>query len=416
MGFPGVDCLWGQHSGNARRFSNVSSPGGTAADSNGARQVNERLASYLLDVTEGRRAGWGASVVRFFLAGFSKLYGLVVRARAGLYRLGLFRRHRLGCLVISVGNITLGGTGKTPVVEMLAAALRDAGRKVAVLSRGYKGRTSLWSRLFARRIAYKPRVVSDGREVLLSSREAGDEPYMLARNLPGVVVLADANRVKAGLYAIRKFGVDTLVLDDGFQYLRLARTFDVVLIDCTNPFGNGRLLPRGTLREPLGNLRRAAFFMLTKSNGAAVAPIRDTLHGINPDADIIETTHEPLHLQDTFNGSQRPLEALRGKRVVALSAIANPRSFEEALAALGADVVQSHRFIDHHRFSALEVAHAIEEAREHEAAFIVTTEKDAVRLPAIDVRSVPIVFLRVNIRIVRGAADFNDCVARLCYV
>jgi tetraacyldisaccharide 4'-kinase len=378
--------------------------------------VNERLAAYLLDVTEGRRTGLGARVVRALLGGLSKLYGLVVRARAGLFRLGVLRRHRLGCLVISVGNITLGGTGKTPVVEMLAAALRDAGRKVAVLSRGYKGRTSLWRRVFGRRIAYKPRIVSDGREVLLLSREAGDEPVMLARNLPGVVVLADANRVKAGLYAIDKFGVDTLVLDDGFQYLRLARTFDFVLIDCTNPFGNGRLLPRGVLREPLGHLRRAAFFMLTKSDGADVASIRETLRALNPAADVIETTHEPLHLQETFNGSRRPLEALRGQRVVALSAIANPRSFEQALAALGADVVRSHRYMDHHRFSALEVAQVIEEAREQGAAFIVTTEKDAVRLPPLDVRSVPIVFLRVNIRIVRGATDFNDCVARLCYV
>jgi tetraacyldisaccharide 4'-kinase len=160
--------------------------------------MNERLASYLLDVIEGRRTGRGAAVVRGLLTGLSKVYGLVVWARAGLYRLGLFRRHTLGCLVISVGNITLGGTGKTPVVEMIAAALRDAGRRVAVLSRGYRGRTSLWRRLFRRRIGYRPKIVSDGHQVLLSPEAAGDEPYMLAHNLPGVVVLADPDRVKAG--------------------------------------------------------------------------------------------------------------------------------------------------------------------------------------------------------------------------
>ncbi len=378
--------------------------------------MNERLASYLLDVVEGRRTGRGAGALRWLLGGLSKLYGLVMRARVGMYRLGLFRKHTLGCLVISVGNITLGGTGKTPVVEMIAAALRDAGRRVAVLSRGYKGRTSLWRRLFGRRIAYKPKVVSDGREVLLSPEAAGDEPYMLAQNLPGVVVLADPNRVKAGLHAIRKFGVDALVLDDGFQYMRLARKFDFVLIDCTNPFGNGRLLPRGTLREPLRNLRRAAFFMLTKSDGTDVAPVRETLRALNPDAEIIETAHQPLHLQELFNGAHRPLEALRGKRVVAMSGIANPGSFENALERLGAEVVRSHRFLDHHRFTALEVAHVIEEAHEHGAAFIVTTEKDAVRLPRLGVDSIPIVFLRVNVRIVRGASDFSDCLARLCYV
>ncbi len=378
--------------------------------------MNERLASYLLDVVEERCRGGGAAVLRWFLGGLSKVYGLVVRARVGLYRLGLFRRRTLGCLVISVGNITLGGTGKTPVVEMLAAALRDAGRKVAVLSRGYKGRTPLWRRLFRRRIAYKPKVVSDGGRVLLTSREAGDEPYMLARNLPGVVVLADPNRVKAGLYAIKTFGVDTLVLDDGFQYMRLARKFDFVLIDCTNPFGNGRLLPRGTLREPLANLRRAAVCMLTKSNGADVGPIRDRVLELNPDAEIIETTHQPLHLQELFNGGRHPLDALRGTPVIAVSAIARPQSFEDALVGLGARIVRSHRFLDHHRFTALEVAHIMDEAREHNAAFIVTTEKDAVRFPPLDVASIPIVFLRVNVRIVRGAADFNDCVARLSYV
>lgn len=378
--------------------------------------MNERLASYLLDVVEGRRRGVGAAVLRWLLGGVSKLYRLVMRARSGLYRLGLFRRHRLGCLVISVGNITLGGTGKTPVVEMLAAALRDAGRKVAVLTRGYKGRTPLWQRVFGRRIAYKPKIVSDGRRVLLSPDAAGDEPHMLAHNLPGVVVLADPNRVKAGLYAIRNFGIDALVLDDGFQYMRLARKYDFVLIDCTDPFGNGRLLPRGTLREPLSSLRRAAFFMLTKSDGIDVAPIRSTLRELNPGADMIETTHEPLHLQHVFSGEQRPLDALRGARIVAMSAIANPESFERALERLGAEVVSSRRFLDHHRFTALEVARVIDEARAHEASLIVTTEKDAVRLPRIGVDSIPIVFLRVNVRIVRGAADFNDCVARLCFV
>jgi len=377
--------------------------------------MSERLFTYLLDVTEGRRKGLGPVLMRALLGGLSKIYGLVVRARTGLYRLGLFRRHSLGCLVISVGNITVGGTGKTPVVEMLAAALRDAGRTVAVLSRGYKGRTPLWRRIFGRRIAYEPRVVSDGRNVLLSSREAGDEPCMLARNLPGVIVLADADRVKAGFYAMDKYGADTLILDDGFQYMRLARTFDFVLIDCTNPFGNCRLLPRGILREPLGHLRRASCFMLTKSGGVDVAPIRERLGALNPDADVIETVHQPLHLQDAFSGARRPLEMLRGKRVIALSAIASPTSFEQALTDLGAEVVRSHRFLDHHRFTALEMAHVIEEARRHEAAFIVTTEKDAVRLPGIGVDSIPIVFLRVNVKIVRGAADFNDCVARLSF-
>ena len=377
--------------------------------------MSERLASYFLDVVEGRRGGLSARVLRGVLGGLSKLYWAAVVVRAWLYKVGLVRRHNLGCLVISVGNITLGGTGKTPVVEMLAAALRDAGRRVAVLSRGYKGRTSPWQRWFGRRIAYKPKVVSDGANVLLRPAEAGDEPYMLARNLPGVVVIADPNRVKAGLYAIREFNVDALLLDDGFQHLRLARRFDFVAIDSTNPFGNGRLLPRGTLREPPSSLRRASFFVLTKTAGRDVTALRETLRGINPRADVIETTHEPLHLQHVFNGTRHALEALRGTRVVALSAIANPRTFEAALGRLGAQVVQSRRFLDHHRFTALEVARVVDEARKQGASFVVTTEKDAVRLPLLGTDAVPIVFLRVNVKIVRGAIDFSDCVARLAH-
>ena len=377
--------------------------------------MSERVASYFLDVVEGRRQGFGARVLRGVLGGPSKLYRAVVVVRAWLYKVGLCRRHNLGCLVISVGNITLGGTGKTPVVEMLAAALRDAGRRVAVLSRGYKGRTSLWQRWFGRRIAYKPKVVSAGTDVLLAAAEAGDEPYMLARNLPGVVVIADPNRSKAGLYAIRHFNVDALVLDDGFQHLRLARRFDFVAIDSTNPFGNGRLLPRGTLREPPSSLRRASCFVLTKTAGRDVSALRETLRGINPDAYVIETTHEPLHLQDAFNGTQHSLEALQGARVMALSAIAHPQTFEEALGQLGAEVVRSRRFLDHHRFTALEIAHVIDEARKQGASFVVTTEKDAVRLPPLGIDTIPLVFLRINVKIVRGATDFNDCVARLAH-
>ena len=185
----------------------------------------------------------------------SLVFRWLVWLRHLLYRVRfIFRDHHLGTLIICVGNLTMGGTGKTPVVEMLARALRDRGRQVAILSRGYKSarpkrrKFTLRQRLGAwwthRPLPRPgPRVVSDGRSVLLDSRLAGDEPFMLAKNLPGVSVVVDKDRVKAGLHAIRELGADTLLLDDGFQYLRLRHRLDIVLVDATKPFGNGHLHP-----------------------------------------------------------------------------------------------------------------------------------------------------------------------------
>ena len=180
------------------------------------------------------------------------------------------RRFPLGCQVISVGNLTVGGTGKTPVVEVFACELQKAGRKVAILSRGYRKKepsfgAKLANRLLLRERRIPPRVVSDGQHVLLDSEMSGDEPYMLASNLPGVVVLVDKDRVKSGRVAIKQFGCDTLILDDGFQYQKLRHRVEVVLVDRTNPFGNGNVLPRGILREPFRHIDRANFIFLTKT-------------------------------------------------------------------------------------------------------------------------------------------------------
>src|SRR5471032_2805020 len=226
---------------------------------------------YTVDVVLGRRADAGVAIYGAFLHVLSWLFSGVVQLRLWLYRHRILQDQPLGCLVVVVGNLTVGGTGKTPIVEKLASTLRDRGRKVAILSRGYKSKTSpLWRKAWywlSHTDEPPPRVVSDGKNVLLDSEESGDEPYMLACNLPGVVVLVDKNRVKSGAYAIKKFGCDTLVLDDGFQYLALKGRLNLLLVDKTNPFGNGRLLPRGILREPIKHLRRASYIFLTKSNG-----------------------------------------------------------------------------------------------------------------------------------------------------
>jgi tetraacyldisaccharide 4'-kinase len=238
---------------------------------------------------------------------------------------------------------------------------------------------------------------------------------MLASNLKDVVVLVDKDRVKSGRYAIEQFGCDTLLLDDGFQYWKLrGRRQDIVLIDRQQPFGNERLLPRGTLREPPSHLARANTIFITKSNGDS-EELRRRIAQFNPDASIIECVHHPLYLEDVFTGQRADLDFLKGRKVASLSGIAQPESFEQSLVKVGADLVYSKRFADHHRFTQQEVLNAINRSKKRQAETIITTQKDAVRFPKLDRRDLPIYFMRVEIKIVSGANDFQDCVRRICF-
>ncbi len=318
--------------------------------------------------------------------------------------------------IISVGNITVGGTGKTPFVEMLAEQLSRKGRKVAVLSRGYKSSRRIRARADALVENSSVRIVSTGEEVLLDSASAGDEPYLLAENLTGVPVLVGKNRFNGGRYAISTLGADTLILDDGFQYLPLHRHLDLVLIDSTDPFGNGHLLPRGILREPLRSLRRADCFVLTKTTGVPLQPIKDRLREVNPDAKIIETIHQPLYLEEVVSGRRVPPESVGGKDVCVLSAIARPESFESALERLGARVKKSIRFLDHHRFSPREIEGILERALADNVFAVVTTQKDAVRLPALKNPEPPVFFLRVAIKITGGEEEFGRLLSSISQV
>ncbi len=309
--------------------------------------------------------------------------------------------------MISVGNVTAGGTGKTPVVEILARTLTEEGRKVAILSRGYRSKKRAVTET-------QPRVVSDGRHVLLDSEMGGDEPYMLARNLPGVVVLVDKDRVKSGRYAIANFGCDVLVLDDGFQYRRLRHTHEIVLVDSTNPFSNGHLLPRGTLREPAANIRRADFIFITKSNGDT-GILRARLKKLNPRAEITECRHAPKYFKNAYGADELQLEALKGKKIVALSGIASPQSFEASLMKMGAAILSRERFSDHYRYRPQEIIDIINNADELGADYILTTEKDAVRLPHLESPKVPVYYMRMEIEILNGYENFKECVKRICF-
>lgn len=380
----------------------------------------ENAETFFLEVILERRGGFWAGIVRGILYLFSKVFELIIKLRGFLYNVRILRDSTLGVQVIAIGNLTVGGTGKTPVVEKFAQALRDQGRTVAVLSRGYRSKGQpfhvwLTNKILLRDDTTPPRIVSDGKSLLLDSEMAGDEPYMLASNLKDVVVLVDKDRVKSGRYAIEKFGCDTLLLDDGFQYWKLrGRRQDIVLVDRQQPFGNERLLPRGTLREPPSHISRASTIFITKSDGDA-ADLRKRLGELNPAASIIECIHHPLYLEDVFTGQRIGLEFLKGRKVASLSGIAQPESFEQSLVQQGADLVYARKFADHHRFTQLEVIKVINRSKKKAAEAIITTQKDAVRFPKIDRRDLPIYFMRVEIKILRGADGFEDCVRKICF-
>ena len=383
------------------------------------RRWIEQLEQFAIEVILENRGGKRAALLRGFLRLLAVIYEQIVQLRLWFYRKRVLRERALGCLVISIGNLTVGGTGKTPVVEKFARALQTGGRRVAILSRGYKSKKlPLLKRLvhsLKNREPYAPRIVSDGRSILLDSRMAGDEPYMLALNLKDVIVLVDKNRAASGLYAVEKLGCDTLLLDDGMQYLRLKHRLEIVLIDRQAPFGNEYLLPRGTLREPRRNLRRARYIFITKSaregdNAELIARIRK----YNRTAEIIECAHRPQYLENIQNGERVPLEWLREKYVGALSAIAVPQSFEDALQKLGAKIELSRHFADHHRFTDKEIEGFVKRCVHRDVDAIITTEKDSVRLPPIKKWEVPIYFLRVEIEILTGHENWQSCVDRIC--
>jgi tetraacyldisaccharide 4'-kinase len=384
------------------------------------RAWTEALETFFIEVVLEERRGTRASLVRGLLFLVSKVFQVAVKTRRFLYNVRILRDSTLGVQVIAIGNLTVGGTGKTPVVEKFARELRDQGRNVAILSRGYRSKPPpihkrLVNKVLLRDDTTPPRVVSDGKSLLLDSEMAGDEPYMLASNLKDVVVLVDKDRVKSGRYAIEKFGCDTLLLDDGFQYWKLrGRRQDIVLIDRQQPFGNELLLPRGTLREPPSHLARATAVFITKSDGKTDA-LRQRIAQLNPTAGIIECIHHPLYLEDVFTGKRVNLETLKGQKVASLSGIAQPESFEQSLVQLGAKLVYVKRFADHHRFTQQEILNAINRSKKRQAQTIITTQKDAVRFPKIDRRDLPIYFMRVEIKILSGAKDFQDCVRKICF-
>lgn len=290
-------------------------------------------------------------------------YGSIVAAKNRLYDGGLLKQQKLPRPVISVGNLTVGGTGKTPTVIFIAHILKDHGYHPAVLSRGYGGSANA-----------PVNVVSDGNRILMGWREAGDEPILIARAAPGIPVLTGSRRFLAGRAAIENFGADVLILDDAFQHRSLFRDIDMVLLDAARPFGNGFLLPRGPLREPPDAMRRADILLRTgyTENGE---PLREAAS-----LPSFRAIHKP---QGLVAGGTRRIEtvaALRGQKVFAFAGIGSPEAFRRSLTELGAAVVGFRVFPDHHPYDLSDIENLRRLAAKSGAARIVTTEKDAIRL------------------------------------
>ena len=384
------------------------------AKQNGIERLEKYLTKVILEKGADENQPFPMRVLLAFLKALSFLFAFVVSVRYLLYKAGVLRRYPLGIQVISIGNVTAGGTGKTPVTELFARTLAAKGRKVAILSRGYRRKeASWWQRMFTQ-VIDPPLVVSDGKRVRLDSAVGGDEPYMLASNLPGVAVVVDRDRVKAGRYAIKRLGCDTIILDDGFQYQRLKHSVEVVLVDATNPFGNGNMLPRGILREPVRHLKRADLIFLTKCRGDVSETIAE-IRKYNKKAEIVKCSHSPKVLKDVWSREEFPLSWLEGKTVCTLSGIASPKGFENSLRNLGAKVVWCERYADHHRYDPSEILYALNRTADMGSDALVTTEKDAVRFPRFETVPVKCLYLRIAIDILDGVENFKKMVDKICY-
>ena len=375
------------------------------------RRFLDSIEQFAVDVILERRAGKRAGILRGILLGVSAIYRLIVSFRLRFYGKHFFRSHQVGCPVISIGNLTVGGTGKTPVVEKLARDLTDRGRKVAILSRGYK---SVRRKGIAGDTA-PVRIVSEGGALLLDSKTAGDEPFMLAKNLRGVAVVVDKDRVACARHAVTELESDLLILDDGLQYLRLHRRFDIVLIDREAPFGNEHILPRGTLREPPENLLRATHILITKCDGSDLSELHQRIRCYNRTAPIIECRHRPVDLQDFTTGESLPIASLQGLRASSLSAIASPESFEQGLRKLGVSLELTQSFADHHRYSKRELTRFLKRCTRRGVSCILTTEKDAVRMPRLLNQELPIRYLRIEIEILKGEEHWNRMLEQIVH-
>ncbi len=339
-------------------------------------------AGYYQALVAGEMRGPWPALQRGSLWALSLAYGSVVRLRNQLYDQGWKASYRAPVPVVSVGNLTLGGTGKTPCVEYVADFLRRLGRRVAILSRGYGGTSGL-----------------------------NDEALVLAENLPDVPHLQGADRAALAASAVRDRQSNALVLDDGFQHRRLARDLDIVLVDATLPWGHGHLFPRGLLREGPASLRRAGVVVLTRCDQVGESQRRRLYEAIDrlaPHAPVAATVHRPLDMIDSRR-TVAPLERLRGRPVAAFGGIGNPAAFHQTLAGLGLTVAAFRPFPDHHAYPPADVdALAAWARRLAPDGVVVTTQKDLVKLRQTHLGGRELWALRIRLGFEAGQEAFDQ--------
>jgi len=349
---------------------------------------------YLYELATDKKKDFLSGCVKSLLFLFSLVYGLF---SAILRSFLLWQAKRLKVKVISVGNITLGGTGKTPLVENIARFLKEKGHKVAVISRGYGRRRRLPLQTAAN-----------------TFDNVGDEPFMLSAKLPGIPVITDSNRIRAARVAVRKYGVDTVVLDDGFQQWGIKKDIEIVTIDSTCPFGNSFLLPRGILREPLSSLARADIFVITKCNlSRDQEELINRLHSYNGAAAVFKSRHMPVNFykaQDnkTVMGS----DSFKDKTVGIVSGIADPDSFRSLLCDCGLNIGLSFVFPDHHDYSKEDISRIIKECSREGVDTLITTEKDSARLGSymdfLEHNLIKLLVLRLKLELENDEKEFHN--------
>lgn len=318
--------------------------------------------TYWRSIAAGIRPGLSGRLLVLALSPLSLVYACIQSIRGALYAKRILTARRLPRPVISIGNITVGGTGKTPATALIARLLIDRGMKVAVLSRGYGGS-----------MEGETAIVADGRTIRLDAGQCGDEPYLLAATVPGLMVVMGADRYKAGMLAMERLSPDIFLLDDGFQHLRLRRDLDILLVDCARPFGNGRMLPAGLLREPLSAVQRADLVMYTRCpQGHVPAPLAG-----KPTCSARHRLGDAVPL---IGGPAVSFDSLWGRKVLAFAGIGEPGPFFEELRALGLDVVHTVRLPDHAAYTPFQLAGLTAAFRACGADCAVTTEKDGVKL------------------------------------
>jgi tetraacyldisaccharide 4'-kinase len=317
--------------------------------------------------------GYAENITREKMAGissfFSPLYGTLQRARVFLYRKGFLKTERVESRVISIGNITAGGTGKTPAVMAIAQMAKGKGFKVAILTRGYRGKAK----------GIKP--VSDGSKILLDCKDAGDEPYLMAKKLSGIPIIKGKNRYLSAKFSIERFGSDLFILDDGFQHLKLHRDLNILLIDATDPFGNGHVLPRGILREPLIAIRRADIIVITKADlSQKIKETVETIRKYNTAAPVFFGHYKPVDLID-MKGNTISIDNIRDSSLFLFSGLASHSSFRLLLEREGAKVSGELTYPDHFDYSKKDLDEIERKAGSLGTDMVVTTEKDIVKIP-----------------------------------